>query len=144
MKCQIASFAAAIAASVVFGAGAPAAADVPALKGQVLEVIDVDSYTYLRLKTEFVYLIVILDGFSRKVVGWELDRTLVARLTIAALEQAIEKRGPEPGLVHHSDRGFQYACAEYIAILETYHMVSSMSRPANPYYNASCESSSKR
>jgi putative transposase len=96
--------------------------------------------TYIRLKTEFVYLAVILDGFSRKVVGWKLDRTLAARLTIAALEQAIEKRGPEPGLVHHSDRGFQYACAEYIAILETYRMVPSMSRPANPYDNASCES----
>ena len=96
--------------------------------------------TYIRLKTEFVYLAVILDGFSRKVVGWELDRTLAARLTIAALQQAIEKREPEPGLVHHSDRGFQYACAEYIAILETYRMVPSMSRPANPYDNASCES----
>jgi transposase InsO family protein len=91
-------------------------------------------------QTEFVYLAVILDGFSRKVVGWEWDRTLAARLTIAALEQAIEKRGPEPGLVHHSDRGFQYACAEYIAILETYRMVPSMSRPANPYDNASYES----
>jgi len=96
--------------------------------------------TYIRLKTEFVFLAVILDGFSRKVVGWELDRTLAARLTIAALQQAIAKRGPEPGLVHHSDRGFQYACAEYIAILETYRMVPSMSRPANPYDNASCES----
>src|SRR5499425_2104100 len=96
--------------------------------------------TYIRLKTEFVYLAVILDGFSRKVVGWELDRTLAARLTIAALEQAIEKREPEPGLVHHSDRGFQYACAEYIALLEAYRMVPSMSRPANPYDNASCES----
>ena len=96
--------------------------------------------TYIRLKTEFVYLAVILDGFSRKVVGWELDRTLAARLTIAALEQGIEKREPEPGLVHHSDRGFQYACAEYIALLEAYRMVPSMSRPANPYDNASCES----
>jgi putative transposase len=96
--------------------------------------------TYLRLKTEFVYLAVILDGFSRKVVDWELDRTLAARLTIAALEQAIAKRGPEPGLVHHADRGFQYACAEYIAILETYRMVPSMSRPANPYDHASCKS----
>jgi putative transposase len=96
--------------------------------------------TYLRLKAEFVYLAVILDGFSRKVVGWALDRTLAARLTITALEQAIEKRGPEPGLVHHSDRGFQYACAEYMAIIETHRMVPSMSRPANPYDNASCES----
>ena len=96
--------------------------------------------TYIRLKAEFVYLAVILDGFSRKVVGWALDRTLAIRLTIGALEQAIECRQPEPGLVHHSDRGFQYARAEYIAILEKYHMIPSMSRPANPYDNASCES----
>jgi len=96
--------------------------------------------TYIRLKAEFVYLAVILDGFSRKVVGWALDRTLAIRLTIGALEQAIEERRPEPGLVHHSDRGLQYACAEYIAILEKYRMVPSMSRPANPYDNASCES----
>ena len=82
----------------------------------------------------------ILDGFSRKVVGWALDRTLAVRLTIGALEQAIERRQPAPGLVHHSDRGFQYAHAEYIAILEKHHMVPSMSRPANPYDNASCES----
>jgi len=95
--------------------------------------------TYIRLKAEFVYLAVILDGFSRKVVGWALDRTLAVRLTIGALEQAIERRQPEPGLVHHSDRGFQYAHAEYIAILEKHHMVPSMSRPANPYDNASCE-----
>jgi putative transposase len=96
--------------------------------------------TYIRLKAEFVYLAVILDGFSRKVVGWALDRTLATRLTVEAVEQAIEKRRPEPGLVHHSDRGFQYACAEYVAILVKYHMVPSMSRPANPYDNASCES----
>ena len=96
--------------------------------------------TYIRLKAEFVYLAVILDGFSRKVVGWALDRTLAVRLTIGALQRAIESRQPEPGLVHHSDRGFQYAHAEYIAILEKYHMVPSMSRPANPYDNASCES----
>jgi len=96
--------------------------------------------TYIRLQAEFVYLAVILDGFSRKVVGWALDRTLAVRLTLGALKQAIERRQPEPGLVHHSDRGFQYAHAEYIAILEKYHMVPSMSRPANPYDNASCES----
>src|SRR2546427_549064 len=98
------------------------------------------THPYIRLKAEFVYLAVILDGFSRKVVGWALDRTLAVRLTIGALEQAIERRQPEPGLVHHSDRGFQYAHTEYIAILEKYHMVPSMSRPANPYDNASCES----
>jgi transposase InsO family protein len=96
--------------------------------------------TYLRLKTEFVYLAVILDAFSRKAVGWSLDRTLAARLTVAALEQAIVSRQPEAGLVHHADRGFQYACAEYVAIIEKRGMVPSMSRPANPYDNASCES----
>src|SRR5260370_15174225 len=96
--------------------------------------------TYIRLKAEFVYLAVILDGFSRKVVGWALDRTLAVRLTMGALQQAIERRQSEPGLVHHSDRGFQYAHAEYIAILENYRMIPSMSRPANPYDNASCES----
>jgi len=85
-------------------------------------------------------LAVILDGFSRKVVGWALDRTLAVRLTLEALEQAIERRQPEPGLVHHSDRGFQYAHAEYIAVIEKYHMVASMRRPANPFDNASCES----
>ena len=96
--------------------------------------------TYIRLKAEFVYLAVILDGFSRKVVGWALDRTLATRLTVGALERAIEERHPEPGLVHHSDRGFQYACAEYVAILDKYRVIPSMSRPANPYDNASCES----
>jgi len=74
--------------------------------------------TYIRLKAEFVYLAVILDGFSRKVVGWALDRTLAIRLTIGALQQAIERRHPEPGLVHHSDRGLQYASEEYAKVLE--------------------------
>jgi putative transposase len=96
--------------------------------------------TYIRLKAEFVYLAVILDSFSRKVVGWALDRTLASRLAITALEQAITARQPPPGVVHHSDRGTQYACEEYVAMLETYRMVPSMSRPANPYDNASCES----
>jgi len=95
--------------------------------------------TYIRLKAEFVYLAVILDRFSRKVVGWALDRTLGNRLAVGALEQASEKRQPPPGLVHHSDRGLQYASAEYAAILEKQRMVPSMSRPANPYDNASCE-----
>ncbi len=96
--------------------------------------------TYIRLKAEFVYLAVILDVFSRKVVGWALERTLAARLPIAALEQAIGERQPPPGLVHHSDRGVQYACAEYAEILGEHQMIPSMSRPANPYDNASCES----
>ena len=96
--------------------------------------------TYIRLRAEFVYLAVILDAFSRKVVGWALDRTLANRLTITALEYAVAQRGPRPGLVHHSDRGLPYARGEYVAILEQYGIVPSMSRPANPYDNASCES----
>jgi putative transposase len=96
--------------------------------------------TYIRLRVEFVYLAVILDGFSRKVVGWKLDRTLAARLATEALEQAIAARRPLPGLVHHSDRGIQYASVEYVTILNRHGMVPSMSRPANPYDNASCES----
>jgi transposase InsO family protein len=96
--------------------------------------------TYIRLRAEFVYLALILDAFSRKVVGWNLDRTLASRLATEALEIAIETRKPLPGLVHHSDRGIQYASGEYVAILQKHGMVPSMSRPANPYDNASCES----
>lgn len=96
--------------------------------------------TYIRLHAEFVYLAVLLDGFSRKVVGSKLDHTLTGRLATEALEQAIAARQPLPGLVHHSDRGVQYAAGEYVAILRKQEMVSSMSRPANPYDNASCES----
>jgi transposase InsO family protein len=96
--------------------------------------------TYIRLHREFVYLAVILDSFSRKVVGWELDRTLATRLPLAALECAIVERKPPPGLVHHSDRGVQYASGDYVTILRKHQMIPSMSRPANPYDNASCES----
>ena len=96
--------------------------------------------TYIRLHREFVYLAVVLDAYSRKVVGWELDRKLAARLPIAALEKAITERQPPPGLVHHSDRGVQYASGDYVRILSKHQMIPSMSRPANPYDNASCES----
>jgi transposase InsO family protein len=96
--------------------------------------------TYIRLQSEFVYLAVVLDAFSRKVVGWSLDRTLASRLPVTALEQAIAERQPAPGLVHHSDRGVQYASEEYIGILQKHQMIPSMSRPANPYDNAGCES----
>jgi transposase InsO family protein len=96
--------------------------------------------TYIRLKAEFVYLAVVLDAFSRKVVGWKLERSLASWLPIGALERAIATRQPPPGLVHHSDRGVQYACGEYIRILRQHQMIPSMSRPANPYDNASCES----
>jgi putative transposase len=96
--------------------------------------------TYIRLRAEFVYLAVVLDGWSRKVVGWSLGRSLAAQLTVSALEQAIAQRQPSPGLVHHSDRGVQYACRQYVGLLESRGILPSMSRPANPYDNASCES----
>ena len=96
--------------------------------------------TYIRLKADFVYLAVVLDAYSRKVVGWSLDRTLTTRLPLGALEQAIVDRQPPPGLVHHSDRGVQYASGDYVRTLRKHHLIASMSRPANPYDNASCES----
>lgn len=96
--------------------------------------------TYIRLRAEFVYLAVILDGFSRKVVGWALDKTLATRLPLSALHHAISDRQPPPGMVHHSDRGIQYASDAYVQLLHQYQMIPSMSRPANPYDNASCES----
>ena len=96
--------------------------------------------TYIRLQHEFVYLAVILDAFSRKVVGWALETTLAASLAITALERAIGERCPPPGLVHHSDRGLQYASRAYVALLRKHQAIPSMSRPANPYDNASCES----
>jgi transposase InsO family protein len=110
------------------------------LKLTGIDQLWVADITYIRLKTEFVYLAVILDGFSRKVVGWSLERTLASRLALLALEQAIATRKPAPGLVHHSDRGVQYASDEYVGVLERHGMTPSMSRPANPYDNASCES----
>ncbi len=96
--------------------------------------------TYIRLRVEFVFLAVIIDRFSRKVIGWALDRTLAARVAVKALRQAVARRQPPPGVVHHSDRGVQYACAEYVEELKTHSMVPSMSRPGNPYDNAVCES----
>lgn len=96
--------------------------------------------TYIRLRHEFVYLAVLLDVFSRRVVGWALERTLQTRLTLTALQRAIADRKPAVGLVHHSDRGIQYACPEYVATLMNHGMLSSMSRARCPYDNAMCES----
>ena len=96
--------------------------------------------TYIRLRQEFVYLAVVLDAFSRKVVGWALDRTLTTRLPLLALSRAITLRQPAPGLVHHSDRGIQYCSEQYTSLLAIHGIVPSMSRPGNPYDNAFCES----
>ena len=96
--------------------------------------------TYIRLRTEFVFLAVVIDRYSRKAIGWALDRSLSARVAVTALQQAIDQRQPPPGVVHHSDQGTQYASAEYAAVLQASLMIPSMSRPANPYDNAACES----
>lgn len=96
--------------------------------------------TYIRLVSEFVYLAVILDAFSRRVVGWALSRHIDAQLTIRALRMALEGRTIEPGLVHHTDRGVQYACSEYVEELLSREILISMSRKGNPYDNAMAES----
>jgi len=96
--------------------------------------------TYIRLEHEFVYLAVILDAFSRRVIGWELSDSLEAGLVIAALEKAIRARKPAPGCLHHSDRGVQYACYEYTDLLKRHGFQISMSRKGNPYDNAVMES----
>jgi putative transposase len=96
--------------------------------------------TYIRLRTEFIYLAVILDACSRRVIGWALDRTLEDELTLSALRMALSRRSVEPGLVHHSDRGSQYASNDYTGLLKDYGIQISMSRKANPWDNAACES----
>jgi transposase InsO family protein len=96
--------------------------------------------TYIRLESEFVFLAVILDAFSRRVIGWALDRTLEDTLTLSALQMAIHQRQPKPGLIHHSDRGVQYTSNDYIGLLQQYGVEPSMSRKGNPWDNAGCES----
>jgi putative transposase len=96
--------------------------------------------TYIRLRQEFVYLAVVLDAYSRKVIGWQLGRNLNTSLPLGALEAAIAKRHPRPGLVHHSDRGTQYASDQYVKRLEACGAHISMSRPARPWENGKCES----
>ncbi len=96
--------------------------------------------TYIRLETEFVYLAVVLDAYSRRVIGWNLDRTLEDDLALGALRMALGQRSPAPGLVHHSDRGIQYASGDYTDLLKEHGIDISMSRKGNPYDNAACES----
>lgn len=96
--------------------------------------------TYIRLEMEFVYLAVILDAYSRRVVGWALDRSLEDDLTLSALGMALRQRRPSAGLVHHSDRGVQYASGDYTSVLKKHGIDISMSRKGNPYDNATCES----
>lgn len=96
--------------------------------------------TYIRLRREFVYLAVVLDAWSRKAIGWCLSRSLQSDLAQQALRQALETRHPPAGCVHHSDRGIQYACDDYVKMLQAHGLPISMSRAGNPYDNAACES----
>src|SRR5690349_9053944 len=116
----------------------------PNLAGQMRPVavnqLWVADITYIRLRLEFVYLAVVLDAFSRRVIGWALGRTLEAKLALAALQMAIGRGRVVPGLVHHSDRGVQYASKDYVDLLTEHDILISMSRRGNPYDNAQAES----
>jgi putative transposase len=113
-------------------------------RGMALTGLDqlwVADITYVHLAEEFAYLAIVLDAFSRKVIGWALETHLRAELAIAALDMALAARRPPPGsLIHHSDRGVQYACGGYTAILAFHDIQASMSRVGNPYDNAKAES----
>jgi transposase InsO family protein len=106
-----------------------------------LDQLWVADITYVRLQEEFAYVAVVLDAFSRRVIGWALETHLRTSLSTDALDMALEARRPAPGsLIHHSDRGVQYACRDYTAVLEAYDIQPSMSRVGNPYDNAKAES----
>jgi putative transposase len=116
----------------------------PNLAGE-MALTDIDQLwvadiTYIRLHSEFVYLAVVIDAYSRRVIGWALDRTMEDDLTLAALRKALELRRPAPGLVHHSDRGSQYASGDYTDLLKTSGCQISMSHKASPWENGGCES----
>jgi transposase InsO family protein len=96
--------------------------------------------TYVRLRQEFIYVAVILDVYSRRVVGWSVSRQLDSEFAQQALDSALKERQPRPGLIHHSDRGVQYACGDYVKRLERCEITISMSRPGNPWDNAWAES----
>ncbi len=96
--------------------------------------------TYVRLQEEFVYVAVVLDAHSRRVIGWSVARHLGASVAVEALRMALAERKPAPGLIHHSDRGIQYACSDYLTLLTEHGVQPSMSRVGNPYDNAKAES----
>jgi putative transposase len=105
-----------------------------------LNQVWVADITYIRILTGFLYLAVVLDLFSRKVIGWALSEQIDAELTLAGLRMALEQRGPVEGCIHHSDRGVQYACHAYVEELQAAGMRISMARKGNPYDNAAAES----
>ncbi|HEU4753598.1 MAG TPA: IS3 family transposase, partial [Armatimonadota bacterium] len=100
----------------------------------------VSDFTYIRLREQFLYLAVVLDSYSRRLVGWELADRPTAGLCLRALRQALRERQPAPGFIHHSDQGVQYASTEYTALLQAHGARISMARRGNPYDNAQVES----
>ena len=110
------------------------------LVAERLDQIWVVDMTYIRLPQGFVYLACVLDGFSRRVIGWHLAKDIDTRLTLMALNKAIAARRPRAGLIHHSDRGVQYASSEYVARLSEIGACPSMSKAGCPYDNAKAES----
>ena len=100
----------------------------------------VSDITYVAIATGFVYVAVVLDAWSRRVVGYAIGRSIDARLTVAALKAAIERRKPPTGCVHHSDRGVQYSARAYRDLLAEHGFAGSMGRRGNPYDNAKAES----
>jgi transposase InsO family protein len=96
--------------------------------------------TYVRLRETFLYVAIVMDAYSRRVVGWELGEDLRAELALGALNRALADRHIEPGIVHHSDRGVQYCCHAYVEKLRAHDFAISMSRTGNPYDNAKAES----
>lgn len=110
------------------------------VKTSGLNQLWVADITYIRLRHEFVYLAVVLDSFSRRVIGWALGRTLESGLAVEALRMAIKGGRVQPGLIHHSDRGSQYASRAYTDLLVDWGIRISMSRRGNPYDNAQAES----
>jgi len=112
---------------------------VPELTLSSINQLWVADITYIRLSREFVYLAVILDAYSRRCIGWALEPYLEAALAIEALRMALATRKVEPGLVHHSDRGVQYASSVYTELLKEQGIRISMSRTGNPYDNAQAE-----
>jgi putative transposase len=110
------------------------------LKVSGLNQLWVADISYIPLQQGFAYLAVILDAYSRRVIGWALRDSLESELTLAALRIALGKRGAPAGLIHHSDHGLQYACRPYLDLLRAHGIASSMSRIGNPYDNAIAES----
>ena len=121
--------------------------DLPVFPNLLKDVVEtglnqvwVADLTYIHIGTGFIYLAAILDRFSRRVIGWAISERLDRGISLAALEMALENRNPPPGCIHHSDRGVQYACWEYVARLQEKGIQVSMSRTGNPYDNAFAES----